>query len=318
MKILITGGSGMVGSAFNRINTQDHFFALLSSQDADLRNSYAAGAAMHDWEPDAIIHLAAKVGGVKGNMERVAEFFEDNILINTNVLKEARHYSERRIAAGKPPVKVLSLLSTCIYPDDVQYPLTTDQIHNGPPHPSNFGYAYAKRMLDVHTRAIAQQFDMHWITAVPNNIFGENDNFSLEHSHVVPALIRKIYDAKLTGNPVILWGDGTALREFTYSTDIANILLWMVQNYNDPEPMNIGNHVQHCIKDVAELICNILDYPYDAILWDTDQPTGQLKKPSDNSKFLQMNDFKYTTLYDGLKKTCDWYIANYPRVRGVS
>jgi GDP-L-fucose synthase len=317
MKILVTGGSGMVGSAFNRIDPKEHHFVLLSSKDADLRNPYAASQIIKDCQPDAIIHLAARVGGVKGNMERVAEYFEDNILINTNVLKEARLYSEIREKKGDSPVKVLSLLSTCIYPDDVNYPLTTDQIHNGPPHPSNFGYAYAKRMLDVHTRAISQQFDTHWITAVPNNIFGENDNFSLEHSHVVPALIRKIYDAKRTGQPVVLWGDGTALREFTYSSDIANILVWMLENYESTEPLNIGNHIQYCIKDVAELICQILDYPYDAILWDTDQPTGQLKKPSDNSNFLNQNNFKYTTLYDGIKRTCQWYVTNYPRVRGV-
>ena len=100
-----------------------------------------------------------------------------------------------------------------------------------------------------------------------------------------------------------MWGDGTALREFTYSSDIANILVWMLENYESTEPLNIGNHIQYCIKDVAELICQILDYPYDAILWDTDQPTGQLKKPSDNSNFLNQNNFKYTTLYDGIKRS---------------
>ena len=137
--------------------------------------------------------------------------------------------------------KVVSLLSTCIYPDSPTYPLTEDQIHNGEPHQSNFGYAYAKRMLEVHSRAIRQQYGLNYVTAVPNNLYGENDNFDLNSGHVIPAIIRKVYEAKQNGNQAKFWGTGRPMREFTYSRDIAKILLWMVENYSSPIPLNIGS-----------------------------------------------------------------------------
>ena len=199
----------------------------------------------------------------------------------------------------------------------MKYPLTVDQIHNGPPHDSNFGYAYAKRMLDVHTRAIKAQYNYNWITAVPNNIYGKYDNFSLEHSHVIPALIRKIYNAKISGDQVTLWGDGTPLREFTYSVDVAEILIWMIENYTDIEPLNIGNPAEYSIKDVARIICDELNYPFDKILWDINQPAGQFRKPSDNKNLNKLMGPHYTDLRSGLKKTIDWYVKNYPDVRGV-
>jgi GDP-L-fucose synthase len=308
MKILITGGTGMVGSAFKDIDTKDDLI-LIGSLECDLVDYKSTVASINKYSPDAIIHLAARVGGVKGNSDYVADFYSDNIRINTNVLLASHALGVK---------KVLSLLSTCIYPDKATYPLTEDQIHNGPPHQSNFGYAYAKRMLDVQSRAYRQQYGSNFITAVPNNLFGEHDNFDLENGHVIPSIIRKVYEAKQSGSDITLWGDGTPLREFTCSKDLAKILLFLLEKYDRIEPINVGSTSEYSIKDIAMTIADILDYQ-GSIVWDTSKPKGQMRKPSDNSKLLNMgwNKEDYSDFRTSLEKTCQWFSSNYPNVRGV-
>lgn len=304
--ILITGGTGMVGTSFRSILP---YATYISSAESDLREYDSVAEMLSKHRPDAIIHLAAKVGGVKGNTDYIADFYSDNSLINTNVLNGAHEFGVK---------KVVSLLSTCIYPDKVRYPLTEEQIHNGEPHSSNFGYAYAKRMLDVQSRAYRQQYGHNFICAVPNNLYGENDNFDLDNSHVIPALLRKIWTAKTTNSPSVeVWGSGNPLREFTYSKDIAKILLFLLENYDQPEPINIGNTEEHSIKEVVSILCDILGYDGE-IEWNTDMPEGQFRKPSDNTKILNLGweQKDYTPLKDGLKKMCDWFIMSYPNVRG--
>ena len=307
MKILVTGGTGMVGSAFKKIET-DHELIIVGSNDYDLRHGSDCRCMIADHQPDAVIHLAAKVGGVKGNTDYVAEFFYDNILMNTNLLNAAKNENVP---------KVVSLLSTCVYPDNPTYPLSEDQIHNGPPHVSNFGYAYAKRMLDVHSRAIRQQYGLQYVTAVPNNIYGENDNFDLQNGHVVPAIIRKVFEAKRDGSQLRFWGNGRPRREFTYSKDIAKILMWMVENYTNEEPLNIGAPGDISIYDLVVKIQNILDAPIQST-WDDKMPSGQFKKPSTNKRFTELYpSFTYTPLDEGLQKTCEWFLKEYPNVRGT-
>jgi GDP-L-fucose synthase len=307
MKVLITGGSGLVGSSFKNIDTNNQLI-LVGSSDADLKNRKETENLIAKNQPDAIIHLAAKVGGVKGNSDFVADFFHENVLINTNVLNSARQF--------RVP-KVVSLLSTCIYPDNPTYPLSEDQIHNGEPHPSNFGYAYAKRMLEIHSRAIRLQYGLNYITAVPNNIYGIKDNFDLENGHVIPSLIRKFYEAKLKKTDVTLWGSGAPLREFTYSKDIAKALIFLLENYEGKAPINIGSTREASIKNVSKMISKEMNYT-GRIIWDTEKPEGQFKKPSSNKKFLDMYpDFVYTELETGLKETISWFTDNYPNIRGI-
>ena len=307
MKILITGGTGMVGSAFNDIQT-NHDLVLVGSKDYDLTSKREANRMLMHIRPDAIVHLAARVGGVKGNSDYVADFFYDNIMINTNILQACK---DHKIS------KVLSLLSTCIYPNNPMYPLTEDQIHDGEPHQSNFGYAYAKRMLDVQSRAMRNQYDLKYITAVPNNIYGPKDNYHLDDSHVIPAMIRKLHEAKVKGADVTLWGSGEPLREFTYSKDIAKALLFLLENYTGKVPVNIGSTREVSIEKVSELISKEIGFT-GKIIWDTDKPEGQLKKPSSNEKFLDMcPNFCYTDLEDGIKETIRWFKSNYPNVRGL-
>lgn len=308
MKILITGGTGMIGSAFRNIETE-HELISIGSRDYDLTDSSSARYAIVDSKPDAIIHLAAKVGGVGANIKNPGDFYTINSLINTNVLKAAKD-----LKVGK----VISLLSTCVYPDMSVYPLTEDQVHKGPPHPSNYAYAYAKRMLDVQTRAYCDQYGCNYTTAIPNNLFGENDNFHLEDSHVIPAIIRKMFEARVVGRDVVLWGDGSRYREFTYSKDLAEILLFLLEHYDRPDPINVGNTRQVTIKEVAELIADILNFEGN-IIWDKTKPQGQLKKPSDNSKLLELGwrEQNYTNFKKALTKTCEWVTLNYPNIRGV-
>lgn len=308
-KILVTGGTGMVGSGFKYMRSH-HDFLLVGSMDYDLRDLNMVENMLEKHSPDMIIHLAARVGGVKGNTDFVADFFRDNILINTNVLYAAHKFGVE---------KVISLLSTCVYPDKASYPLTPSQFHDGPPHVSNYGYAYAKRMVDVYSRALRQQHGCNFICAVPNNLYGPYDNFDLENGHVIPAIIRKIWEAKHTGKVPKFWGDGSALREFTYSRDICDILLFLLENYDNENSINIGHVQERSIKSVVEEICKCLRYDGE-IAWDLTKPMGQLRKPSSNEKLIQLgwNSSGYTSFEEGIKLSCDWFVENYPNVRGVS
>lgn len=299
----------MVGQALKKVTPQkDTYF--LSSADADLRSWEETQKIFQLYQPTHVYHLAARVGGIEDNKTHLGDFYRDNILLNTNVLECCRQHKV---------IKAISLLSTCVFPDKVTYPLTETQVHEGEPHNTNFGYAYAKRMLDVQSRAYRQQYGCNFITAIPNNLYGYHDNFHLEKSHVIPALIRKIYEARHANHPSVeVWGDGKPLREFTFSEDVANVLTFLMKEYNDPYPINIGNTNETPIKAVVELLCHILDYRGE-IVWNTKRPSGQHRKPSSNEKLRRLGwkEEGYTTLESGLKKTCEWFIMNYPKIRGV-
>jgi len=298
----------MLGQAFEEAPRGCEIIKVGTSQ-WDLTRYSEALEMFTEIRPTACIHLAAKVGGVKANTDNVADFCTDNLFINTNVLKAAN---------STGVTKVLSLLSTCIYPDNALYPLAESQIHAGPPHISNFGYAHAKRMLDVQSRAYRQQYGCNFITAVPNNLFGPNDNYDLNNSHVIPAIMRKMHEAKINNKNVVLWGDGTPLREFTYSKDLADILLFLLENYDEPEPINIGNTKEHSIKEVAEMIAEITEFSGE-IIWDISKPAGQHRKPSDGTKLndLGWEQKNYKDLRKALTETYKWVILNYPNLRGI-
>lgn len=304
--ILITGGSGMLGTAFKKF-IPDAIY--ISSKDYDLRHREQTNEMYAKYNPECVIHLASRVGGVLANMQHLGEYYYDNIMMNTNVLHGAKEHNVK---------KVLSCLSTCVYPDLATYPLTEDQIHNGAPHSSNYAYAYAKRMIDAQSRAYREQYGCNFISMVPNNLFGENDNFDLENSHVIPAMIRKIYEAKHTNEDVIMWGDGTPLREFTYIDDICRISLFLLNEYNNPEPINVGTAGERSIKEVADKIASYFDFTND-IIWDISKPKGQHRKPSDNSKLIHLgwSEKDFINFDEALHKSCRWFEEQYPNVRGV-
>ena len=298
MKTLVTGGKGLVGSAIE----SDYKPTRKAVNLADV-SSIVQYITRN--EIDSIIHCAAKVGGIKANSEHLGEFYYENIIMNSNVLEAAR-------IAGV--TKVVSFMSTCVFPDDATYPLTTEQIHNGEPHPSNYAYAYAKRMLEVQSRAYRDQYGCNFITVIPCNIYGPNDNFNLDTSHVVPALIRKCYEAKENGTDFEVWGTGKAYREFVYVDDVAKIVQWALENYDDPEPLIISPNREISIATVAQEIAWRVGYT-ESIVYNQ-KMDGQLRKPSDNSKLKSLlPNFKFTPIEEGLQETIDWYAKNEYKVR---
>jgi GDP-L-fucose synthase len=310
MKVLITGGTGLLGSEFKSL---DQDCVLIGSKDVDLTDNFETlkffeNAAFEG--VDAVIHCAAKVGGLGANLRSPVDFFESNVRINSNVFE----------AAAKHNMRMVSILSTCIYPDEkfVRYPLTEEQLHMGPPHFSNFSYAYSKRMLDVQTRAYRKQNDSRFVSAILNNIYGPNDNYHLEDAHVVPALIRKFHEAAIRNDhEVTIWGTGRPIREFTFARDAAKIALWLMENYNEADPVNIGNTDQISIESLARMIGEEIGFEGN-INFDISKPDGQYKKPSSNQKLKSLGwSGEYTPLRDGLRETIKSFQYRYPDVRGV-
>lgn len=307
MTIIVTGGSGLVGNALKKILPTAHY---PTRNDVNLLNQKETMQWFRTFSPTQVIHLAAKVGGVQANMNQPASFAVENMTINTNLL-------EACYQAGTK--KVVSMLSSCVYPDSpyVVYPLTENQLHLGPPHFTNYGYAYAKRMLEVQSRAYRQQYGCVFTTVIPNNLFGPHDNYRTEDSHVIPAIIRKVWEAKQANAPFIeVWGDGSPLREFTYSEDIAKILVWLLENYDGVEPLNIGSTIEVSIKDVVEKVCEYFGYD-GKIKWNTAKPSGQYRKPTSNQNLLNLgwNASNYTPFNDALKRSCDWFGSNHTTAR---
>ncbi|MDP7009299.1 MAG: GDP-L-fucose synthase [Phycisphaerales bacterium] len=294
MPLLVTGGRGLVGSAI----TGDF---KPTRQELDLMDLDAIVAYLQDHAISNIVHCAAKVGGIKANMDQLGEFFYANTVINTNVLEAARLCGIE---------KVVSFMSTCVFPDDATYPLSADQIHHGEPHNSNYAYAYAKRMLDVQSRAYRDQYGCNFVTVIPCNIYGPHDNFDLESSHVIPALIRKCDAAIENGTDFVIWGSGNPWREFIYVGDVAEITTWVLKNYDEPTPciMSPDNEVQ--ISSIAQTIASVMGFSGN-IVYDDQYPDGQLRKPSDNSLLKQlMPDFTFTPIEEGLQLAIDWYRAH--------
>lgn len=304
-RLLITGGNGLLGSEVTRLSPSS---ISLNSKTCNLITD---SLGQHMKDVDVVIHTAAKVGGIKANMDFVADFYNDNMKMNINVIE----------ACKEKNAKLISILSTCVYPDAdyAKYPLTEDQIHMGPPHASNFGYAYAKRMLDVQSRAYRQQHGCNFITVIPNNLYGINDNYDLELGHVIPALIRKFHEAKIKKEKsVTVWGSGRPLREFTFARDVAKIILWLVDNYDGSDPVNIGNTSQISISDLSKMIAEISGFEGE-IIFDASKPEGQYQKPSSNSKLKNLGwNEEYTPLREGLTETIFQFQNVYPGVRGVT
>ena len=309
---LVTGAYGLLGSGIQKhLSPDTSVFPTRSELDyssVDDIKSYIEGNNV-----DKVIHLAAKVGGVKANMKNQFSFYHYNSVMNNNILEAC---------ISQKVKKLVCCLSTCVYPDQeyINYPLTENQLPLGPPHSSNFGYAYSKRMVDVQIRAAREQYGVDYISVIPNNLYGEVDNFDLENSHVIPALIRKIWEAKINNRPSFeVWGDGMVYREFTYAPDAAKAILFCLDKYNHPAPINIGNTQEFLLKDVIQIIKTCLDYEGD-IVFDTSKPKGQIRKPSSNSKLIDLgwNTSNYISLQKGLKNTCEWFKINYPHnVRGL-
>jgi GDP-L-fucose synthase len=299
-KILVTGGNGLVGSEFKG----SQYFKP-PSKEYDLRDKDQTYQLMLKGF-DSVIHCAAKVGGVGGNMNFKGEFFYDNIMMNTNVIEGARLTGVKNLVA---------FLSTCVFPDQVDYPLTEKKIHLGPPHFSNDAYAYAKRMSDIQIRAYKEQYGLNYKSVIPSNIYGPNDNYDIVNGHVLPSLIHKCYLARENKTPLSIWGSGKPLREFIFSKDVAKLTEWVLHNYNESEPIILSTSEEISIMDMVGIIVELMNFKGD-VVFDSSKPDGQFRKPSDNSKIKHyLPDFKFTPIYEGLKETIEYFENHYNVVR---
>ena len=299
-RILVTGGSGLVGSQF--IGKQYH---KIGSKDYNLINQKESYHIIkREW--DGVIHTAGKVGGVGSNMKYKGKFFYDNFMMNTNVIESCRRADVENLVV---------FLSTCVFPNDVEYPLTEKKIHLGPPHTSNDAYAYTKRMMDIQIKAYREEYGLNYKAVIPTNIYGKHDNFNIENGHVIPSLIHKCFLARENGTDFEVWGTGNPLREFIYAKDVAELTEWVLTDYNESEPIILSTSEEMSIKDVVGLVIQEMNYKGN-VKWLSDKPDGQFRKPSDNSKIRNyLPDFKFTPIEEGIKETVKWFEENYNNIR---
>ena len=300
MKVLVTGASGLVGRALQSAATAANDWIFLSSKAGDLTREEDVRILFECYHPEVVVHLAANVGGLYKNMNQPSLMFEENLLMNTFVLKYARIHKVK---------KVISMLSTCIFPDGYE-PLTEEVLHAAPPHPSNEGYAYAKRMLDVHSRILTSAHGITSICLIPTNIYGPHDNFNLENAHVLPALIHRCFLAKQANQPFVVKGTGKPIRQFIHSRDLAKMVIWAVEHckasgrYICSPPIE----AQVTIAQVARRVAQCFDYE-DALVFDTTAADGQYKKTvQPHALFSSMT---FTSLSGGIQETVEWFKEAY-------
>jgi GDP-L-fucose synthase len=298
--ILILGANGLVGSSFE-------YGIKLNRNDVDLLNFKKTLDVINYYKPDAIINCAGQVGGVKANMDYKFDFFKNNMLINMNVI-------EASMKAEVP--NLISFLSTCVFPDDLAQKkvLTENDLHYGEPHHSNYPYAYAKRMTQVLSQ-IARERGFNYQNLIPCNLYGLNDNYNLETSHLIPALIRKFYQASKDKNYQIeIWGDGTPIREFIFASDIPKIVeIILLNNYRFDE-MILSPNENHSINEIVKILEGIVLKDIHEYKYDTSKPNGQKQKNTNNMKFANFCDefnFELTPLKDGLEQTINYFINTF-------
>jgi len=310
--VLVTGGTGLVGRAIQEVieaeSKSDEKWVFAGSKDADLRDIAATRALFARVKPTHVIHLAAFVGGLFRNLKYKTEFFRYNVQMNDSVMQCCKEFDVK---------KLVSCLSTCIFPNKTTYPINETMLHDGAPHTSNEGYAYAKRMIDVMNRMYNSQYGCKFTSVIPTNIYGKHDNFSIQDGHVIPGLIHKCYKAKQAGSDFTVWGTGKPQRQFIYSLDLARLMVWVMRTYDDPEPiiLSVGEEAEVSIADVATNIAKAMNFTR-AVKKDTTKSDGQFKKTADNTKLMKLYpDFKFTSIEDGLKETVQWFEQNYDTAR---
>ena len=303
VKIYIAGHKGLVGSALVRILKQNGYSNLLvkTKEELDLTSSRDVSDFLAREKPDYVFLAAAKVGGIFANDKYSADFIRDNLMIETNVIDSAYKNGVK---------KLLFLGSSCVYPKNASQPIKEESLLSGELESTNKAYAIAKIAGIVMCQSYNKQYGTNFVSVMPTNLYGENDNFDLESSHVIPAMIRKFDDAKKSGaKEVVLWGTGKPKREFLYVNDLASACIFLMNNYNDSEIINIGIGEDLSILELANVVKECVGYN-GAIVWDSLKPDGTPRKLLDVSKIRALGWRHGTNLKEGIKCTYDWYKAN--------
>jgi GDP-L-fucose synthase len=303
MKIYVAGHRGLVGSALTEIidNSTSHEWVGQARNDLNLLDHNAVKNYLSKEKPDAIILAAAKVGGIKSNSDFPVEFLSENLMIQTNVINAAHECDIN---------KFVFLGSSCIYPKFSLQPIKEEYLLTGPLEPTNEPYALAKIAGLKLIQAYRTQYARNWISVMPTNVYGPRDNFDLNSSHVVPALIRKFHDAKVENKPhVELWGTGTPRREFLYSEDLAKAVIFLFENYNDAVPINVGAGKDISIFELANLVSDVIEYRGD-LTWNKNMPDGAPRKLLDSSRISELGWEPKIELREGIENTYKWYLEN--------
>jgi len=304
MKYLVTGGAGFLGTHIveELARLPEASVHVPRSADYDLTTASGTERCLDAFRPDVVIHAAAKVGGIGANRLHPGSFFRDNALMGIHLIEACR---------TRPVKKFVCLGTICAYPKFTPVPFREDDLWNGYPEETNAPYGVAKKALLVMLQAYRQEFSFPGIYLLPVNLYGPRDNFDLQSSHVIPALIRKFLEAKQAGrDEVVLWGDGSPTREFLYVEDAARGIVAATQRYDGADPVNLGSGDERSIRDLAEVIRGLTGYT-GKIVWDVTQPNGQPRRGLDTSRALERFGWKAETgLEEGLRRTLDWFVGH--------
>ena len=308
-KVFVAGGRGLVGSAVVRELEKRGVTSIDAprSNGLDLTDRHATFDYIAKSKPDVVIDAAAKVGGIHANDTYPAEFLSENLQIQVNLMDAAA-------AAGV--AKFVFLGSSCIYPKFAPQPIPESSLLSGELEPTNSAYAVAKIAGIQHIQAQRKQYERPWISAMPTNIYGPGDNFHPEDSHVVPALIRRFHEAKLSNAPqVVIWGSGTPLREFLYSEDLARAIIFLLEHYDADQHINVGSGQEVSIRELAQTVADVIGYNGE-IVFDSSKPDGTPRKLLDSSRIEALGWKPTVDLQTGLEGAYEWFVNNQTSFRG--
>ena len=303
MKTVVTGGSGFLGSHLVELLEADgHDVHIVRSKDTDLTDMGAVARLFEEHRPDRVYHLAAEVGGIGANRDNPGRYWYANLTMGVNILEQARiHSTDKLVMVG----------TICSYPKFAPIPFREDTLWDGYPEETNAPYGVAKKALLVGAQSYREQYGLNSIMLLPVNLYGPRDNFDLQSSHVIPALIRKMVEAQERGeSSVTLWGDGTPTREFLYVEDCARGLFMAGNDYDGPDPVNLGTGFEITIKDLAETVAAATGFDGE-IIWDTTKPNGQPRRQLDVTRARERFGFEAEVSFaDGMARTVEWFRAN--------